>query len=752
MDNLNNLEKVAYWWVKIACYGALVMPFIFLPWTIYPYIFGKTVFLVAILMTALPWYIFLIARRPEYRPKRSLIIYGLVAYFIAMLLATVFSYDFSRSFWSYPERMTGFYWLLHYLLFFFMAAGIFRGWNEWKRILTFSVGVSVALSFIAFIQRISPETVLQNTGARTGAFMNNPIFFAAYLVISLFFTVLLLQKSQVLWQKITWGVILAIQFLAFLFAESRGAMVGVFLAAFVYLLLFGLLNKNKKIKKIILIALLIIILSSIGFWFVKGQDWVGHIPGVKRFHNISFTGGTVETRMIAWNIAWKGFLEKPIFGWGPENYFYAFNKHYNPKSLQFSFYETWFDHAHNQMFDQLNNTGIVGALSYVALFALIIIELSRMYQRKKIDLVVFCTSIAILIGYFVQNLFIFDQPSVLIMFYFCLAWWQSSATEGAEKGKVWIKGSGAAISLLGIAGIISMSLLYLFTLRPAFASTWVRTGVIYAQQDIEASADAFEKGVTMKHQYPDMVPLYYAREIAQFSRMGPEPNDRLKELLQRSYDVLNGVEKRHEANIYIDYLLSLIQMELGKSDPAYYDQALVHIEDALKYSPNRQQLRFVKGKVLLLQEKYDEAVDYYKGTIDLDPEVAESWWNLGIAYYQAGQAQESLDAFEKARELGNYPKNIQEAAALIELYATYRDFDKLVEIYNFTIDNIAPKNPRLYAGLAAVYLEMGHYDLARLHANIAYELDPTLKEDTQNFLLLIDLEEQKAQSATATME
>ena len=737
---MENLEKIAYWWVKISCYLALVMPFIFLPWTVYPYIFGKTVFFLTVLLSALPWYLFLIARRPEYRPKKSLIMYGLGVYFLAMVLATIFSFDPDRSFWSYPERMTGLWALFHYLLFFFMASSLFRTWNEWKKLLSFSVGVSVALSFIAFIQRYSPELVMQ-TGARTGAFMNNPIFLAAYLIFNIFFTLLILQKSERVSAKLMWGGFLAIQFVAFLFAETRGALIGMALGIFVYLVLFAILYKNKKVKKIILAVILILILSGIGFLFVKDQDWVGHIPGLNRFRSISISSGTGQTRLIAWEVAWKGFLEKPILGWGPENYFYTFNKYYNPESLRYTFYETWFDHAHNQILDQMNNTGVVGTLSYLAMFALIIISLIKLYRQKVIDLFVFSASISILIGYFIQNLFIFDQPNVLIMFYLCLAWWQSYE-KGESKGKVWLKGKAGATTALIILGIVSLSYLYLFTFRPAFASTWVRQGVINSQAgDIQGTADAFEKGLTIGNQYPDMVPLYYAREIAQYGRAKQMPEESDAELFERADRVLRETIPMHPANIYNYYLLALINIEWGILDPVRLEQALADIDEGLKYSPDRQQLRFVKGKILLSMGRNDEAIAYYQETINLDPEVTESWWNLGIANYQSGYIDEAVVAFERSMEIGRHPANLAEVAAMIDVYVDQGNLEKVIEMYNLAIDNFAPENARLYAGIAAAYLEVGEYELARMHANIAKQLDPSLSADTNNFLQLVDFVE-----------
>ncbi|MBU0648601.1 O-antigen ligase family protein [Patescibacteria group bacterium] len=758
MNNLKILEQVAYWWVKVACYVALLMPFIFLPWVIYPYIFGKIIFLVTVLMTALPWYVFLIARRPEFRPKKSLLMYGLGVYFLVTFLATVFSFDPYRSFWSYPERMIGFWTLLHFLLFFFMCSSVFRSWGEWKKLLGFSVGVSIALSLVAFIQRVSPETVLQSTGARTGSFMNNPIFFAAYLLFNLGFTALIFQKSNRFSAKLMWALFFVMQFVAFLYTGTRGALVGLYLGTAIFLLIYALLHQNKKIKKIALTVFLVIIVASLGAWFVRGQDWVRGVPGFNRFYNFSFTGGTVETRLIAWEIALQGFQDRPILGWGPENYFYAFNKFYNPRSLEFSFYETWFDHAHNQVLDQLNNTGIVGTLGYFTFFVLIVWQLIRLKKKQVLDVTTFAISVAILTAYFVQNLFIFDQPSSLIMFYLCLAWWQSYATPGAERAaeqevakKVWIKGYGTGVAVLGVLVLTCLTIWYMFCFKPAFASSWVRNGVIAASSDIEFASQAFEKGLQIKNQYPDMVPLYYAREVAGYSRNFDEPDEAFISKLERAYEQLSNVLPQHPANIYALYLLSLTQVELAKVDTAHYKQAMADIDKAIEYSPDRQQLRYVKGKIYLFQGDYDEAVAYFKETVDLDLNISESWWNLGIAQYQAGSLDDAVESFNKCMEIGGHPSNLAEAMALVEVFSQKRDLDKVIELYLKAI-GYEPENGRLYAALAAGYLEAGEFDKAREAAEIAKSLEPALSAETETFLEIVDFKENEAMNATLSEE
>ena len=48
-----------------------------------------------------------------------------------------------------------------------------------------------------------------------------------------------------------------------------------------------------------------------------------------------FSEGTIYGRIVIWKIAWQGFLERPLLGWGPENYSIVFSKYYTVLSIFF---------------------------------------------------------------------------------------------------------------------------------------------------------------------------------------------------------------------------------------------------------------------------------------------------------------------------------------------------------------------------------------------------------------------------------
>ncbi len=71
---------------------------------------------------------------------------------------------------------------------------------------------------------------------------------------------------------------------------------------------------------------------------------------------------------------------------GPENFTPVFDKYFNP-----NFYvpgqntETWYDRAHSVFFDYLVETGILGLLSYLAIFVMFYWEFFRSRKRAAAD-------------------------------------------------------------------------------------------------------------------------------------------------------------------------------------------------------------------------------------------------------------------------------------------------------------------------------------------------------------------------------
>jgi len=167
-------------------------------------------------------------------------------------------------------------------------------------------------------------------------------------------------KSAVLW------FLMAVFIVVFFAAATRGAFLG--LIASVLVFIGYLAFSSQRWRKWFIVAglgLVILVMLLIQF---KNTPFIKSLP-ISRIFDISFSTQTFHDRAIMWQIAIDGFKERPLFGWGPENYLKIFDRHFNTKYFTPSAgFGAWFDRAHNVYFDYLAETGILGLLSFLSIF------------------------------------------------------------------------------------------------------------------------------------------------------------------------------------------------------------------------------------------------------------------------------------------------------------------------------------------------------------------------------------------------
>jgi O-antigen ligase len=184
------------------------------------------------------------------------------------------------------------------------------------------------------------------------------------------------------------------------------------------------------IKKIILTAIIIlIVLGGLGFKFRRSIDLMPFCKGGgNRILDVSVSAETFQTRLLLWKQALIITKERPILGWGPENFSPAFEKHYLPQ------FEVWFDRAHNIFLDYLAQTGILGLLSYLSIFVIFYwqffrktrFEADKYKAEKRLVtnyrlLITNTLFFALPVAYLVQGLVLFEVLPIYISIFVFLA-------------------------------------------------------------------------------------------------------------------------------------------------------------------------------------------------------------------------------------------------------------------------------------------------------------------------------------------
>lgn len=460
-------------------YAAVFAVVVVLPSTFFPFIGGKYYFFRVIIEAAVACLILHwgFEDSSELRRRFSLVwrnpVFKAVTAFVGVfMLAVIFAHDFHAAFWSNYERGEGGFQMLHYYAFFVLLAILLRSEKQWKRlfwasvvaaILMISYGVGAAAYSTRLDERGSVKeyystfhllgpyvsergvplapTLLSRVFSRVRfqGSLGNPAYVAPYLLFIAAFLIYLwrCRHKIKLWQHALYVSGLLFFLLFFILSQTRGAFVGLIVGAAVFLLFMAVWEKT--LRRTIIFSFVAIAAAGAVLFSARNSPIIQKLPG-SRLLFLSFGEQTAQTRFWTWNSALKGFVKRPVLGWGPENFSAVFDKYFDPRHYVPSVSsETWFDRAHSIIFDYLSETGILGFAAYFSMFAALAYVLLKLKKHSPPDELASAPSrfpnlvrallLAVIASYLVQGLILFDVLPIYLNLFIVFAfvvWWSSA--------------------------------------------------------------------------------------------------------------------------------------------------------------------------------------------------------------------------------------------------------------------------------------------------------------------------------------
>ena len=375
---------------------------------------------------------------------------------LVFLLAGLFGFDPKNSFWSNFERGEGGVQIIHLYLFFVLLTTLFRDEAGWRKVLGWAVFVGFLSVLYGLLGSFGVAGFIGSEfqgwdSYRLQGSLGNPSYVAVYSIFLLFYVSYLLITSgrkKIKKEFIKTGLFIfsALVFVvAFVLAATRGSFLGVLVSLFLSLVFVMIVSKKLR-KPLGTIILCGTILFGVLFYF-KDAPLVKNLPG-SRIFDISLSATTFGHRAIMWKTAIEGFKERPVLGWGPENFYQIFDRHFNTDYFKpADGFGAWFDRAHSFIFDYLAETGILGLAAFLGIFGVFYFQFFKKTltsvddkptyadknQRKSANnqgslasnpwSSVFIKGLffALPIAYFIQGLVLFDILVTYINFLFFLA-------------------------------------------------------------------------------------------------------------------------------------------------------------------------------------------------------------------------------------------------------------------------------------------------------------------------------------------
>jgi O-antigen ligase len=694
---MNMLSRIYTWMMRVLLFATLVVPLIASSKHYYLYTFPKAMWFeacIALLLvimgatavwgaiTKQVWWTRAMERIKT--ATRNPLFWLLVAMVIGMAISAVMATDSAHAWWGDPERAEGVVVHLLYIVFV-LALLLHFDEKEWKWYGWGMLGVGVIAMIYQWMQLAGATTPFFHLSQqnRPGSLLGSPTYMGSYLI--LLYAVMGIGMVQQ-WYKANWQkwIIIVVAFattVSLFLTQTRGAILGLAVGMVVMLLCWIVSGKKEIIRHISVrkIATTLLIAGAVVatlFFTTRTLPFWKQIPGVGRFAEESLISDTTaQTRIISAQVSLKALADKPLFGWGGENFLIAFNAHYDPE--YFVYEQGWFDRAHNKVLGTAVMYGGVGLLVYLAWWGYMLWTARKMaWSHSGKQFFGWTILVGTLVAYFVQNLFAFDIMSSYLVLFSVAGFIIYTQTQHQHITPLAHPLYARVASILGGLLMVGVGVVVAY---------WL-VGVPYVQSRAYINAIGQDSKVLGQEASTFLYPFSYAQPSLRTDFMqsvknsGGATDTRLYALSNLAQEALEE-SAAHSQDPRPYQLLAEFYIQRGGVDKQVYTTAEMFADKGLAYAPKRQSLRYLKAAALSGQRKNDEALALLQETIDQAPDVAQSYYYYGSVLAVADGSQYSTvkEYLQKAKDMGMKFAE-KDYDNYMKLYFAFRDWQALADI------------------------------------------------------------------------
>jgi tetratricopeptide (TPR) repeat protein len=117
---------------------------------------------------------------------------------------------------------------------------------------------------------------------------------------------------------------------------------------------------------------------------------------------------------------------------------------------------------------------------------------------------------------------------------------------------------------------------------------------------------------------------------------------------------------------------------------------------------------------------YDNALGYFEGAVNKNPDRADAWIQVGYCKVKQGKNTDAIKAYQKAIQIR--PNSVEAYNKLGDAYYYAGRFNEAIEAYKVAA-RLAPRLAEAYYNLGMTYLELGDRDNALTQSRILQSMD-----------------------------
>lgn len=779
-------EKIFVWSIKI---GLCILPFIplYVSGTLlFPFITGKNFAFRIMTEILFALWVALAISFKEYRPRFTPLFKAVSIFIGVLFLADLFSPNSYRAFFANYERMEGFLMLLHLYLYFIMMGSLFRTRRDWLIFFHVTVAASTLVAGVGWLQRycanplnaqfcaslaqrFSQNSILsaiplvsRQGGYRVDSTIGNPAYLAAYLVFHLWILLLLMRWFWRRWLLVgLYTIVFLFELYITYLTATRGAAVGLVGSSFLFTLALVIWwrralgspslqgahghagNHYQKPREhsfswgrlIATAALAMTVVAPIGIYVFRHQSFIANNQVLNRFASISLSDRTVQSRFAIWKMSLAGALDRPILGWGQENYYLVFQKYYQPALFA---QEPWFDRSHNVFLDWLVHAGFGGLVAYLSMLGIALWTVLRSLRARVMTYWEGFVVLGAFAAYFIQNLFVFDNLNTYFLFFSVLAYVhcrtplpeaeeavpaKNTGREKNHKHRPAVVPSQAGLWGGAGAGLFVVFLLIVFLHYPAMAKseTLIRALNLYqSNAPLEQVEETFVRALAygglgdteVREQFSNI-----ARSVLDAPNRG---SDQVRaQFVTRAIEELQKETSTPAKDVkHMLFMATLMDraLELNQNYPAEAERIL---KEALLLSPSKQIIYFELAQHYLLRNNLPATLDTLRKAWELDKSYREAGANyLTIALFTGNTAL--AESVRKELDIYLLPEAALYRVALA--YDRVRHFADALPILAWLVEK-SPTSGEYQAQYARLLALVGRMEEAKIPARRAVALD-----------------------------
>ena len=592
-------ETAALWAIRFGIVLLLLTPLVVTTETAYPFVVGKAVFSRTVIEVVFALWAVLALANPDYRAPRSWLLTWLGIGFACSVVATVFGVSVERSLWSNFERMQGVIDAAHWLALAVALAGTFRSRRDLLVLVHIHIGVSVLVAVLA-IARFHDigmpffGALPEREFPRIGGVFGNALYLASYAAVN---TVLAVGLGVRAWRSARrgkrwlaislWTIAACLNVHALALTDAQSGWLSMAVAVGFCGVAYMVWGKSRRWRLGVAATMVAGLVGGVALLALPQIG--GRLAEAANDESVRQRGAALVAGLV-------GFSERPVTGFGPENFIVPWGRHASGAVGEAH------DNAHNRVVEEAATKGLLGLCAHAALWVLMYLVLVRRARSaSSTDEKLYLLTLAAALTCFLVN----DQlrfPTAVWNLQQVLLLLLLVDLEPAGRARRWTFFPRFSAPLRAKGRVVAGAGLAVGALASLAAGSFVNMAIYLAAGDIG------RVGV------PGRPAAFLERAIERFEPLANTPRLILIEQLAEHWRTIRVRESAEAlrllaiadaqaplaiaaepSNWRIHHALARLYREVAKGDPTYRATAAGHLAQSQALAPNVP-VRFVRLK------------------------------------------------------------------------------------------------------------------------------------------------------------